>query len=207
MSTSGLAVLTIGHSNHDIARFVELLRMNGVTALADVRSAPSSRFHPQFNKKSLAESLKATGIAYVFLGKELGARSSDPTVYVRGRVEYEKLAQTTLFRAGIARLEEGAANHRIALMCAEKDPLDCHRTLLVGRALELAGVAVLHILADGTLEPNHAAMRRLLAAEPTAGGDMFDSEERLIELAVAKRAREVAYQDESIATEDLEEAS
>ena len=207
MSSEPLNIFTIGHSNHEIGRFVELLRSHGVTALADVRSAPFSRFHPQFNKKALADALKTAGIAYVFLGRELGARSTDAAVYEAGRVQYGKLAQTPLFRSGIERVEEGARKHRVALMCAEKDPLECHRTLLVGRALERDGVGVTHILADGTFETNANAMRRLLTAEPTTGGDMFDSEERLIELAVERRARDVAYLDEKMTQEAAETAS
>ena len=195
-SAESLSVVTIGHSNHEIGRFVELLHAHGVTALADVRSAPVSRFHPQFNKKPLADALKAAGIVYVFLGRELGARSADPSVYERGRVQYDKLARTPLFLAGIERLREGARKHRVALMCAEKDPLECHRTLLVGRALEREGAHVTHILADGQLESNAAAMRRLLIAESSAAGDMFDTEERLIELAVRRRSHDVAYENE-----------
>ena len=196
METEQLAVFTIGHSNHPIEKFIELLRLYRIGALADVRSAPASRFNPQFNKKPLAASLKQAGIAYVFLGRELGARSEDPTTYENGRVQYRKLAATPLFRSGIERVEQGARKLRISLMCAEKDPLDCHRTLLVSRALERDHVAVTHILADGALESQHDAMRRLLKLEPAGLGDMFDAEETLIELAVQRREEQVAYQDE-----------
>ena len=196
MDTDRLSVFTIGHSNHPIEKFIELLRLHRIEALADVRSAPASRFNPQFNKKPLADSLKQAGIAYVFLGRELGARSKDPATYENGRVHYRKLAATPLFRSGIERVEQGARKLRISLMCAEKDPLDCHRTLLVSRALERDQVAVTHILADGALESQHDAMRRLLKLEPAGLGDMFDAEETLIELAVQRREEQVAYQDE-----------
>jgi uncharacterized protein (DUF488 family) len=196
METDQLSVFTIGHSNHLIEKFIELLRLHRIEALADVRSAPASRFNPQFNKKPLAECLKQAGIAYVFLGHELGARSEDPATYENGRVQYRKLAATPLFRSGIERVEQGARKMRISLMCAEKDPLDCHRTLLVGRALERDHVAVTHILADGALESQYEAMRRLLKFEPAGLGDMFDAEETLIELAVQRRAGQVAYEDE-----------
>ena len=198
METEQLSVFTIGHSNHPIEKFIELLRLYRIDALADVRSAPASRFNPQFNKKPLAASLKQAGIAYVFLGRELGARPEDPATYENGRVQYRKLAATPLFRSGIERVEQGARKLRISLMCAEKDPLDCHRTLLVSRALERDHVAVTHILADGALESQHDAMRRLLKLEPAGLGDMFDAEETLIELAVQRRERRVAYQDERV---------
>ena len=204
METDQLCVFTIGHSNHPIEKFIELLRLHRIDALADVRSAPASRFHPQFNKKPLAQSLKQAGIAYVFLGRELGARSEDPSTYENGRVQYRKLAATPLFRSGIERVEQGARKLRISLMCAEKDPLDCHRTLLVSRALERDHVAVTHILADGALESQHEAMHRLLKVEPAGLGDMFDAEETLIELAVQRRAGQVAYHDERMAQEGAE---
>lgn len=207
METDQLSVFTIGHSNHPIEKLIELLRLHRIDALADVRSAPASRFNPQFNKKPLAESLKQAGIAYVFLGRELGARSADPTTYEKGRVQYRKLAATPLFRSGIERVEQGARKLRISLMCAEKDPLDCHRTLLVSRALERDHVAVTHILADGALETQHDAMRRLLKVEPAGLGDMFDAEETLIELAVQRREEQVAYQDERMVQEGTEVVS
>lgn len=207
MTSDQLSVFTIGHSNHSIEKFIELLRLQRVDAIADVRSAPASRFNPQFNKKDLAESLKQAGIAYVFLGRELGARSEDAATYENGRVQYRKLAATPLFRTGIERVKQGAGKHRIALMCAEKDPLDCHRTLLVSRALERDDVAITHILADGTIETQHATMLRLLKVAPSGPGDMFDSEDTLIELAVRQREQLVAYQDERTAREAEEMTS
>lgn len=202
-----LSVFTIGHSNHPIEKFIELLHLHRIDAVADVRSAPASRFNPQFNKKPLAESLKQAGIAYVFLGRELGARSEDPSTYENGRVQYRKLAATPLFRSGIERVEQGARKMRVSLMCAERDPLDCHRTLLVSRVLERNHVAVKHILADGALESQHDAMRRLLEVEPAGVGDMFDAEEMLIELAVQRREEQVAYQDERMVQEGTEVGS
>ena len=82
-----LEVLTIGHSNHTIERFMELLRQHHVTAVADVRSAPYSHMHVQFNRKALASALKQEGIAYSFLGKELGGRPADKTCYENGRAD------------------------------------------------------------------------------------------------------------------------
>ena len=144
MSAQPPSVLTIGHSTHSIEAFVELLRQHGVTALVDVRSAPFSRFNPQFNRATLERDLKAQGIKYVFLGRELGARSDDPGCYDGGRVQYARLARTAGFQAGLGRVVEGAKLYRVALMCAEKEPLECHRTLLVARALVARDVAVEH---------------------------------------------------------------
>lgn len=157
-------VLTVGHSNHAPEAFLALLTRHGVTALADVRSAPYSRFNPQFNRNALSASLAGNGIAYVWLGRELGGRPDDPACYEDGTVRYDLLARTPLYREGIGRVLRGAAEHRLALMCAEKDPLHCHRTLLVSRSLEELGLEIAHILADGALEPHESVMDRLLAA-------------------------------------------
>ena len=163
MPASGGTVLTIGHSTHSMDAFIELLQRHGVTAVADVRAAPYSRFNPQFNREPLAGSLVAHGIAYVFMGSELGGRSEDPACYDNGRICYERLGGTRSFRKGLDRVAQGATRHRIALLCAEKEPLKCHRCLLVAPALEARGVSVAHIGADGRLELHADAMLRLLA--------------------------------------------
>ncbi len=122
---------TIGHSTHSIAELVKLLNEHNVSAVADVRSQPYSRFNPQFNRESLQVRLNAEGVDYVFLGRELGARSDEINCYVDGKIHYDLLAQTAIFQEGTKRLTEGVRKHRIALMCAEKDPITCHRMVLV----------------------------------------------------------------------------
>lgn len=201
MSEQVGSVFTVGHSTHSFEAFVALLKQHGVTALADVRSAPFSRFNPQFNKDALESGLKAHGIKYVFLGRELGARSDDRSCYENGRVKYARLARTDLFHRGIERVLRGAHEHRIALMCAEKDPLECHRTLLVARALDEQGVTVDHILADGRLESHGDAMLRLLDVVGQHGDDFLSSKEELIALALAKQEERIAYEDEKLAAE------
>src|SRR5690242_9735719 len=128
-------VYTIGHSTHAIEKFIALLKSSQIEAVSDVRSWPHSRMNPQFNRETLKRSLREAGIKYVFLGKELGARSEDRGCYRNGQVQYDLLANTELFKQGIERVKEGAQKYRVVLMCAEKDPLDCHRTILVARKL------------------------------------------------------------------------
>ena len=193
MSTEKRVVLTVGHSNHALEAFVALLQQHGVTALADVRSAPYSRFNPQFNRKALDASLEAVGIRYVFMGRALGGRPDDPSCYEDGRVRYDRLAGTPLFREGLERIMDGAGRQRIALMCTEKEPLDCHRTILVGRSLAARGVAVAHILADGALEPHDETMGRLLDSAGLPRQDLLQSREQLIEEALAHRERRIAH--------------
>jgi uncharacterized protein (DUF488 family) len=188
-------VFTIGHSTHTIERFVGLLRQHGVTAVADVRSVPYSRFQPQFNRETLAAALKGRGIAYVFLGKELGARSEDKTCYENGQVQYRRLAKTEAFRSGLERVRLGSGNHRITLMCAEREPLECHRTLLVGHELAASGVPVVHIHDDGRLESHADAMKRLVTLVGLPDHDLFRSQSELIEQACAAQEKRVAYVD------------
>ena len=185
-------IFTIGHSAHEIARFADLLAQHAIEAVADVRSAPYSRRHPQFNRDALKQALRANGVAYVFLGKELGARSKDPACYANGRVQFRKLAGTPLFRSGIERVLEGSQQMRIALMCAEREPLACHRTLLVARELVRAGSEVNHILADGTLETHRAAMNRLCKQLGIAE-DLLRSPEEIEHDAYAAQEEKIAY--------------
>ena len=198
MRATSSTVMTIGHSTHPIDAFIDLLQHHGVTAVADVRAAPYSRFNPQFNRETLAGSLDARDIAYVFLGSELGGRSEDPGCYENGRISYERLSGIRSFQKGIDRVAQGAKSHRIALMCAEKDPLECHRSLLVAPALEARDVSVAHIRSEGELELHADAMRRLLAIH-----GMQDSieEQRLfprsrterITVAIARQAHRFAH--------------
>lgn len=186
-------VYTIGHSTHPIERFLQLLRGHAITVLGDVRSAPYSRMNPQFNREALREALKGAGIAYVFLGEELGARSKDSSCYRHGKVDYELLARTELFRSGLERVREEARTHRIALMCAEKDPLDCHRTILVARNLVEHGVTVSHILSEGSVESHDQAVSRLMQMLNISEDDLFRPPEDAIRDAYRKRGEAIAY--------------
>jgi uncharacterized protein (DUF488 family) len=190
-----VTIFTVGHSTHPIEMFLGLLAEHFVSALADVRSAPYSRFNPQFNRESLQKDCKRLGVGYVFLGRELGARSDDASCYKDGRVQYARLAQTRAFLTGIDRVIRGAEEHRIALVCAEKDPLECHRTILVARALAARGADVQHILADGRLESHDAAMDRLLDCHRLPHRDLFRSREDLVTEALARQEERVAYVD------------
>ena len=190
-------IYTIGHSTHEIEDFVVLLKQHRINAVADVRSAPYSRRSPHFNRRELAEVLKTHGIAYVFLGKELGARSNDPACYEDGRVKYRLLAKTTVFRSGIERIRDGSNRRIIALMCAEKDPLACHRTILVARELVGNGADVAHILANGQVESHSAAMTRLSEQLKLPEPDMVSTAKELEDRAYATQERRIAYVDQT----------
>ncbi len=186
-------IFTVGHSIHPLDYFVGLLEKHRISAVADVRSSPHSRRNPQFNREELTESLGQHGIRYVFLGDELGARSGDPSCYAGGQVQFDRLACTALFRSGIERLTKGAADHRIALVCAEKEPLECHRTVLVSRHLIANGVEVQHIHADGLLELHVDTMRRLVESLRMSPADLFKTDDAIDGEAYARQAVKIAY--------------
>lgn len=194
MSQYEPAIFTIGHSNHSLDTFSDLLARHRVDVLADVRSAPYSRFNPQFNRESLAVALKSSEIEYAYFGGELGGRPKDSSCYEGRRVRYDRAANTRGFRQGLAQVMDAAKEHRVALMCAEKEPLDCHRTLLVARALDSEGVTVHHILVDGSLENHTDAMSRLLRQHNlNPDGDLLATREESISLAIERHAEQVAF--------------
>ena len=186
-------VFTIGHSTHALERFIALLEMHDITALADVRSKPRSRINPQFNREDLKKQLREAGINYVFLGRELGARSEDPSCYEHGRVQYDRIARTELFRHGLDRVQEGMKKYRLALMCAEKEPLECHRTVLVARHLAALGIPVQHILADGRLESQADLVDRLRRQLGLPESDLFRSHEDVLSDAYRIQESRIAY--------------
>jgi uncharacterized protein (DUF488 family) len=154
---------SVGHSNHAFAHFVGLLRQAGVGAVADVRSSPYSRRLPQYSREVLELALREHGIAYVFLGDLLGGRPADPDLYgADGRVDYEKVRRTTTFSHGLEQLTDGLQRHAVAMLCAEEDPLDCHRGLMIAPALLEWDVSTLHLRGDGSVEDTEETERRLL---------------------------------------------
>jgi uncharacterized protein (DUF488 family) len=189
------SIFTVGHSTHPVEVFTKLLTQHEITAVADVRSVPASRFTPQFNKDPLKRSLREVGIEYVFLGRELGARSDNQACYEDGQVRYDRLAKTAEFAEGIDRLKRGAQTQRIAIVCAEQEPLDCHRTVLVARVLAEHGLSIGHIHSDGHVETHSEAMQRLVAGFGLDQDDLFHSPEELLNEALSRQEQRIAYVD------------
>jgi len=188
-----LIVFTIGHSTHSYEHFLSLLRASGITAVADVRTTPFSRHFPHFNEAALRSELKLDGISYVFLGKELGGRPSSRNFYCDGVADYEKMAKTETFASGINRVIEGAKKFRVALMCSEHDPLDCHRCLLVGRALSKEGVNLVHILGDSSSVSHEVIEEKLLHLAGRSGDDLLMTASERLSVAYRDRSLKVAY--------------
>ena len=146
-------LFSIGHSDHELAHLVRLLKAAGITAVADVRSQPSSQRVPQFNRIEFQRSLEEHGIAYGFFGDQLGGRPRDPHLYdVQGRVDYERVRQTRRFRQGLDQLCQALEQHTLVMLCSEEDPLDCHRGLMIAPALVERGILPAHLCGDGTVE-------------------------------------------------------
>jgi uncharacterized protein (DUF488 family) len=167
-------LFSIGHSNLSAERFLAMLQSAGVNAVADVRSTPYSRFCPWFSQKPLAAALTAAAIDYVAMGDALGGRPRDDTLYRDGVADYEAMAIAPDYNTGLERLIAAAARSRLCLMCAEREPLDCHRCLLVARSLAERDIAVGHILHDGSVEAHAATEQRLLALDEKAAPDTCD---------------------------------
>lgn len=188
-------IFTVGHSNHTTEKLLSLLRTNAVTAIADVRSSPRTRINPDFSAPQIEYVLSEAGIRYAFLGEELGARSPDESCYEDGKVRYDRLARRTIFQDGLDRIEMGAEKFRIALLCAEREPLECHRCVLVARHLAKRGLEVSHILADGSTE-RHA--QTLLRLKKSLGlldqKDMFMDDDSLTEIAYEMQEKKIAFQ-------------
>ena len=147
-------IYTVGHSNVSQEAFIALLEQHGIEVLVDVRSAPYSKYVPHFNGDALKQAVVRAGIKYLYLGRELGGKPREPRFYdSEGHVRYDLIAESPQFQEGIERLLRGIREHRVALMCNEEDPHECHRRLLVGRVLTARGVAVLHIRGDGRIQP------------------------------------------------------
>lgn len=185
-------LFTIGHSNRTSDDFVSLLKEFGITAVADVRSSPFSGRNPQFNRDSLKQVLPNEGINYVFLGEELGARRSEPQCYEGDVAKYELIAQAPLFLKGLDRVRTGLSSYRIALMCAERDPLTCHRTILVCRHLK-DEQAIEHIIDHGETESHADAESRLLKLAGLTEKDLFRSPAEILDEAYEMQGAKIAY--------------
>lgn len=147
-------MFSIGHSNHPLGIFLELLKQHRIEVLVDARSHPYSRFASHFDSGPLKKAVISSGIKYLSMGKELGGRPEGGEFYdAEGHVLYSLVAESPLFLDGIRRLETGIIKYRVALLCSEEDPSGCHRRLLVGRVLETRGIPLNHIRGDGRVQP------------------------------------------------------
>jgi len=202
------SLYTIGYSTNSFDAFCARLKTRGVDAVCDVRSSPYSSYAPDYSRERLKELLSAQGIRYVFLGEELGARPKDPSCYRNGVARHDLIAARPAFAKGIDRLARGVEDYVPALMCAERDPIDCHRAVLVVRHFaRRISADIRHILIDGRSEPHSDFEQRLLArhgrapialfgaADPNAALNLeaaYDAQSRKIEFAEKTEASQAA---------------
>ena len=147
-----LFIYTIGHSNHPMDVFINLLQAHDIELLVDIRSHPHSKYAAHFDKRHLLHAVKSAGIKYLFAGKELGGMPNQEEFYDKdGYVLYSRIAASQPFKDGIERLIEEIPNRKVAVLCSEENPSECHRRHLVGRVLHEKGIGVLHILKDGSI--------------------------------------------------------
>ena len=186
---------TIGHSNHSLGTFLEMLQKHGIREVVDVRSTPFSRHVPHFNRERLETPLEEAGIAYRFMGETLGGRPQDACCYdEHGIVQYEIMAEDAGFQESISQIADQSRDWSLALMCTEADPMACHRTLLVAHAMRKTGTSVYHILRDGQREDHDETITRLLSLWGMPLGEQEDMKrEQVIEQALRQQARKVGY--------------
>jgi uncharacterized protein (DUF488 family) len=137
---------SIGHGNKTLDAFLEELNHFKIDYLIDIRSKPYSKYNPQFNREQLMNSLKNSHIVYTYMGDVLGGLPEDPACYTDGHVDYNKLKEKDFFKNGLQRLINAANKEiKLAIMCSESNPAECHRTKLIGEELRKAGIIVNHI--------------------------------------------------------------
>lgn len=192
------SLYTIGHSSLELGRFLAILNKCGVGMLVDVRSQPRSARFPHFSQEALEPAVCDAGIAYLALGEELGGRPGDAKLYrADGLVDYAARRKCHDFQGGVERVLSALETVSPALMCAEEDPLACHRFLLIGPALMERGVELLHIRKGGVVETQREAEDRLLKAhafsDVTSGLLFPDIRQGALEDAYRKQAEKYAF--------------
>ncbi|MGW8257191.1 MAG: DUF488 domain-containing protein [Thermoguttaceae bacterium] len=188
------AIFSIGHSNHSLETFLELLKLHHIEMVVDVRSQPYG-WQEHFNREIISAALKSAALDYLFMGRELGARREEAECYDEGVAIYEKIAELPAFQEGLKQLRRLAQSRCPAIMCAEKEPLDCHRAILICRRLRDFDLPIKHILADGALE-DHAVMEKRLVRKKGIQRTLFEpnlTNEEILCRAYEQRGREIAF--------------
>lgn len=177
---TSVPVYTIGYGARTLEEFVEALKANGIEYLIDVRTAPYSKFKPEFSKELLQHHLEKAGVRYVFMGDTLGGQPKEPCCLTDGKVDYDKVRVQPFFAAGMERVRQAfQKQRRIALMCSEGRPEECHRSKLIGEALTASEIPVRHIDEDGLLVSQQEVIDRLTKGQMDLfGAPSFTSRKR-----------------------------
>ena len=196
-----MEVFTIGYSGFNADSFVLALKEHNIKCLIDVRSLPYSQYHAEYNKEVLEERLRMNGIMYRNYAKEFGARQENRKFYDdEGILDFKCFIKSDEFQSGVEKVKKGIEiGYSFALMCAEKDPINCHRAIMVGQGFEKSGFSVKHIKNDGTIETQKSLEQRLLDMYFKTRGqislflDEIESDDVLIEKAYTLRNKDIGY--------------
>ncbi|MCP4167702.1 MAG: DUF488 domain-containing protein [Chloroflexi bacterium] len=180
MKPTVMPIFTIGYGARSIDEFLAVLQANNIAYLLDVRSAPYSRYKPEFSRQQLENALRAHEIRYVFMGDALGGQPDDPDCYVDGKVAYERVKQKDFYRQGIARVQKAfEQEQRVVLMCSEGKPEICHRAKLIGESLIELNIPVRHIDEKNELQSQEAVINRITGGQLSLFGQQaFTSRKR-----------------------------
>ncbi|MCG9127604.1 DUF488 domain-containing protein [Candidatus Poribacteria bacterium] len=166
-----IPIYTVGYGSRSITEFIEVLKQYHIAFLIDVRSIPYSRYKPEFSKKPLENEVEKHGIRYVFMGELLGGKPDDESCYVEGLVDYEKVKKMDFFQQGIERIQTAfSQQQRVALMCSEGKPEQCHRFKLVATTLSTLDLPVVHIDENNEQKTQEEIIERITGGQLS----MFD---------------------------------
>ena len=168
-------IYTIGYGARGVEELIAVLQAQGIDYLIDVRSAPYSRYKPDYNKEALGQRLRESGIRYVVMGDALGGRPADPDCYTEDdKVDYDKVREKPFYKEGIGRLAEAWDQQlAVVIMCSEGKPESCHRSILIGATLEEGGIEVAHIDENGLLLSQEEVRLRRIGGQPSLFGPSF----------------------------------
>lgn len=197
IKTCSKVIFTVGHSNYEADKFIKILHSHSIEMLIDIRSAPYSKYCSQFDKDVIELILINNGIKYIFLGSELGARPKDENCYISGRVSFVRLKDSEHFKRGILSVIEQSSKYRIAIMCSEKEPINCHRAILISRVLEQQGHTIKHILDENELL-DHKELEAQLLKKFKIEKTLFDTEssgQLNLQEAYQEQEKMISYQE------------
>lgn len=196
-----MEIFTIGHTNYSVEKFVDLIRAYNINCVVDVRSTPFSKYTPQFNENNIKSELNKRGIYYLKMGNEFGARRNNRELYtIDGYLDFEKTRKDVEFLKGVERIKQGCnKGFNITLMCTEKDPFDCHRTIMVSKGLKDNGIIINHILPNKEIQSQDKIEKRLLDKYyPNRLQFSFDTtnnltDEEMLAESYRRRNKEIGY--------------
>lgn len=158
-----MEIFTIGYAGFKIDDFIKILKKYHINSLIDVRSMPFSKFHSEYNKPIFSKVLHDSGIIYRNYKKEFGARQDDRKYYPNGYLDFSMFTKSQVFLEGMDKIIKAIPlGYKFVLMCSEKDPITCHRNIMIAKAFYNNGISINNILSDGSIITQSDIETRLL---------------------------------------------